>query len=189
MAQRYARRNFFVNREMQGKLIFYYFLLAFITVGFFMMVVTFIMSDQFSIAYNNHHIVVEKSTYTMIRNMLQANWIVMVTGGVVLSLIIMLITHRIAGPLYRFSKTLDAMLRKDLSHNICLRARDEAKPIAGQINEFNLMLSRDLARMETLRGLLEKEMAASPPETRDRIKVHLDALRDSISEYKLFSKK
>jgi methyl-accepting chemotaxis protein len=186
---RYKRRNYFINREMQGKLIFYYFMLAFLTVLLFMATSTLIASGQLSIVYDNYRIVVEKSTCTIIRDMLKANWIVMLTGGLLLSIAVMFISHRIAGPLYRFGKTLDAMLDRDLSQDIWLRQKDEGKPIARQLNRFNMMLSEDLAAMENLCDAMEAELDACPEPQRAKLSERLSALRDRIAAYKRMSRK
>lgn len=53
----------------------------------------------------------------------------------------MLLTHRIAGPLFRFEKALDSMLRGRLDDTIYLRSKDEGKDLALKLNSFNEQLS------------------------------------------------
>ena len=103
----------------------YYFILACFTVTLFMLV-SVLPSGQDS----NQRIVSEKSLDIMLANMLQAHWMVMLAGGVTIAIFTLLISHRIAGPHYRFGKTFEAMLAKNLSQDIWLRARDEVKPLA-----------------------------------------------------------
>ncbi|MBU9889599.1 MAG: hypothetical protein KTQ49_07000 [Candidatus Omnitrophica bacterium] len=45
------------------------------------------------------------------------------------------ISHRIAGPLYRFSKALDAVERGDYRARVRLRKGDEGHPVAREFNE------------------------------------------------------
>ena len=47
-----------------------------------------------------------------------------------------LISHRLAGPLFRIQRTIDEVVRGEDTENIHLRKHDELKDLAGKINEL-----------------------------------------------------
>jgi len=47
-----------------------------------------------------------------------------------------LISHRVAGPLFRIQRTIDEVVRGEDVENINLRKHDELKDLAGKINEL-----------------------------------------------------
>ena len=54
-----------------------------------------------------------------------------------------IITHRIAGPIYRFEVTLDSLLRNEDVRLINLRPGDELKDLADKINALILQIKED----------------------------------------------
>ena len=144
MDKGYKRRNFFIKRDFQGRLILGYFL--FVSGGclFFIVLLGLFSADSMTISYNNHDIQFGQTPFMLIQSVLAAHWIFIVLGGAFLVLAAMLITHRIAGPIFRFEKALDSMNSGNLCDTIYLRGKDEGKELAEKINTFNLQLSQSL---------------------------------------------
>ena len=141
MYKKYKRRNFFIKKEFQGKLILGYFL--FVTVGclFFILVLGYFSADTLTIAYSNNDLQLGQTPIMLLKKTLTAHWIFIILGAVVTVIGAMLITHRIAGPLFRLEKALGNMLNKNLADTIYLRSKDEGQELATQINLFNQELS------------------------------------------------
>ena len=151
----YKRRNYFINKEYQGKFIFNYFLLAAIGSILFVTVFSFFSSNTLSVAYNNYHLQLGLTPGILFKKILGTQWLIFVLGGGCVIIFTLFLTHRIAGPFYRFEKTLDGMIGGDLSHKIILRQKDEGKELAQKINAFNFMLSDNLALIEALNSNIE----------------------------------
>jgi methyl-accepting chemotaxis protein len=149
MVRKYNRRakNFFINRNFQGKIILTLFLIVVVTCLFFSVIVGFFSADSLTISYKNNDVLIDKTPAMLFKNALAANWIFLVTFGTLLLIAALIGTHRIAGPLFRFEKTLNSMVHKDLSCTIQLREKDEGKDLAQQINTFNSILSRDMREL------------------------------------------
>ncbi len=127
MAKHYKRKNFFIKKNFQGKLILGYFL--FITGGglFFLILLGAFSADTLTISYNNHDLQFGQTPLILLKKVLAAHWIFIASGAVFTIIVAMLITHRIAGPLFRFERALDNMLQKDLTDNVALRTKMRAK--------------------------------------------------------------
>jgi len=152
---RYKRRNFFINKEFQGRYIFNYFLLATIGSILFIGVFSFFSSNTLSIAYNNYHLQLGITPDILFKKILSTQWLFIVIGGGLVVIITMVLTHRIAGPFYRFEKAFDEMIDGDVSKKIILRQKDEGKNLAQKINTFNFILSDKLSLMETFNANIE----------------------------------
>ncbi len=174
MAQQYKRRNFFIKKDFQGKLILGYFLFVFSGCLFFIALFSLFSADTLTILYNDHDLRIGQTPLILFQKALTAHWIFLVVGSIVLVITAMLITHRIAGPLFRFEKTLDNMLERRLDDTIFLRSKDEGKELANKINAFNKDLSLTLkslqAHSEAISELLEQARTKTgklPPELQD----------------------
>ncbi len=146
--RQYKRRKFFIKKDFQGKLILGYFL--FVTGGclFFIILLGLFSADTLSISYHNYNLQLGQTPIVLLKKILAAHWFFIVFGTVVLVLLAMLITHRIAGPMFRFEKTLDKMLDRNLDDPIYLRTKDEGKELANKINDFNVDLSQTLKNLQ-----------------------------------------
>ncbi len=159
MAQNYKRRNFFIKKDFQGKLILGYFL--FVTGGclFFLFLLGVFSADTLTISYDNHDLQLGQTPIMLLKQTLAAHWVFIVIGGAFLVAAAMLLTHRIAGPLFRLEKALDSMLKGNLNDTIYLRTNDEGKDLAKKINDFNGELSLTVKNLqnnaEAVSSLLE----------------------------------
>lgn len=144
----HKRRNYFVNKEFQGRYIFNYFILATIGSILFMGVFSFFSSNTLSITYDNYHLQLGVTPGILFQKILSTQWVFIVLGGMVVVFVTLMLTHRLAGPFFRFEKTLDAMRSKDLSDIIFLRKKDQGKALAKKLNAFNHMLGTHLADIQ-----------------------------------------
>lgn len=179
MSPGFKRRNYFINKELQGKYIFKYFLLVALGSILFSMIFSFFSSNTLSIVYDNYHLKIGTTPGILLTKILSTQWFFIVIGGGVTIVFTLFLTHRIAGPFYRFEKTLDAMNKKDLSQIIILRQKDEGKDLAEKINGFNVMLSSDLEQMLRNAEEINIYCEKADRDSLDRIqKINLDTMKN-----------
>src|SRR6056297_1445009 len=114
MSRGYKRRNFFIKKELQGRFIFKFFLLSLVGVVFFALVFSFLSQDNLTIAYDGQRLVIDRTPLILFREIVLAHWLFLVIMGVLVTAVAMFLTHRVAGPLFRFERTLGAMKNRDL---------------------------------------------------------------------------
>jgi hypothetical protein len=138
------RRTIFVKKDFQGRLILGYFL--FVAAGCSLFLVLFAalaaeplvrLSDSSLPRFNEEPVHLLRMTFA-------SHWLFFAFGALLLGYSAIRITHRIAGPLFNFERTLDQMLRRNLAREITLRNSDEGNELAVKINTFNTDLSRTL---------------------------------------------
>lgn len=148
MKKLYKRRNFFIKKDFQGKLILGYFLFVMGGCLLFIILLGVISADTLTISYDNQDIQMGQTPIMLLKNVIAANWIFLIIGGTLLVLAAMLITHRIAGPLYRFEKAFDNMVEGNLTDIVSLREHDEGKDLAEKINSFTSKLSATIRSID-----------------------------------------
>lgn len=88
------------------------------------------------------------------------------------------LSHKIAGPLYRFQLGLESIKRGDLRARIQLRATDEAKSLANDFNEAVERLDIFVSRMKNV----VKENESNPERLKTRLKEELSKIKSGSEE-------
>ncbi len=157
MAEKFKRRkrNYLINKDLQGKMVLKYLLLTVcgsILLGLFFAAAS---SDHITIRYDDSRVEVGNTPSILFSEILQSGALFLLIGGVLIILITIVLTHKIAGPLYRFEQTLTAMCERKYDHQIYLRKGDEGKELGSLINNCNLLLSNDIRTLKALASKLE----------------------------------
>lgn len=179
MARQEKRRNYFIRNSLQGKLIFGFFL--FITGGFLFLLVLLGTFSADPAAPALSHIapgsVPRDNPLLQLKDIFISHWLLILPTTVFTAIAALLLSHRIAGPMFRFEIVLDNMLKKDLSDIIHLRRNDEGKRLAKKIDALNQDLSVTLKEIRSssgaIRSLLERADAKAdrlPEKQRQELK-------------------
>lgn len=150
MSGQHKRKIYFINRELQGKFIFDYFILLTLGSILFIGIFSFFSSNTLSIVYENYHLHLGTTPGILFKKIVSTQWLFIVIGGILVCFITLRLTHRVAGPFFRFEKALDEMIGGDISRTVVLREKDAGKELAQKINTFNARLSENLFLIEEL---------------------------------------
>jgi methyl-accepting chemotaxis protein len=155
----YKRRNYFIKKNFQGKLILGYFLFMVAGCFGFASILTFLSADTLTIVYQDNDLQIGQTPFMLIKQLLTANWIAIVVGGAFVVVGAMFITHRMAGPMFRLERAVDNMTSGQLNDVIFLREKDEGKELAAKLNQFNRGLSEDIGEIRKLSQNIEDLLA------------------------------
>ncbi len=182
MTQHHKRRNYFINKELQGRMILAVFLLSIIGVGFFTVIFSLVSTDHMTISYTDQTFRVGATPEVLIKELLTANWLFILLGGGIISVVMLFVSHIFAGPLYRFESVFKIMNQRDLSQHIRLRKRDVGKSLAVEINHFNRLYSADLQALQHLSESLAGRLKHKDIEQAEQ---GLAEIIEIISRYKI----
>jgi methyl-accepting chemotaxis protein len=155
----YKRRNYFIKQNLQGRYILGYFLLALGAVFFFSLIFFLLSSNTMTISYEDHTLRLGRTPFMLIKQFLTANWLFLLLGSGVLVAAAMLLTHRIAGPIYKFEKYLDEMLAGHLGAPLYLRTHDEGKELGEKLAAVSRRMAETWSELDTL--VREQEVLAT----------------------------
>ena len=150
MNRTWKRRNYFIKKDLQGKYIFSFFIFMVAGSIIFTLILSLLSSDTMTIVYDNYKLRIGKTPLMLMKEILSAQWIFIVAGGFLVVILSMFLTHRFAGPIFRFEKSIEEMTTGNLNFRIYLRAKDEGKELAEKINILIDMLSSNIKEMRRL---------------------------------------
>jgi hypothetical protein len=126
-------------------------------------------------------------TYRSMREMLQPLLLTLallnaVLSAVVITVFVVVRTHRIAGPLYRFQAVVDSLGRRDTAPMTSIRQGDQLGPLAESLRALVGTLGGDLARLREAAGAIQAAVPAGPEG--ERLRGQVAALQAVLSAWK-----
>ena len=197
MSQKFKRKNYFIKKDFQGKLILGFFLFVVGSIILFTVILGMFSADSMTMSYKNNSLQIGQPPLMLLKNALAANWLFIIFGGSLLVLAALFISHRIAGPQFRFEKALKNMTDGNLNDTIHLRTNDEGSTLAAKINSFNSQLSQKIMdidkhshSIDELIELMNQTDAASMDknillENYNSIRKHNNAIRKVTTSFTL----
>ena len=158
MKRTWRRRNYFIKKELQGRYIFSFFIFVIAGCILFTLIFSLLSADTLTIVYEDYNLRIGKTPLILIREILSADWIFIVTAGLSVVVISMFLTHRFAGPIYRFEKSVEEMLRGNFDFQIRLRKKDEGKELAEMMIQLISTLSSSFREMSDLTDAIELKL-------------------------------
>ena len=144
----FKRRNYFIKKNFQGRLILSYFLFMVAGCLVFAVMLSVLSSGSMTMVYQDNNLQIGQTPFMLLKQILTAHWIAIIVGGILVVIGAMFITHRLAGPIFRLERAANNMLNGNLDDVIYLREKDEGKELAGLLNRFNEELSGNIKEIK-----------------------------------------
>ncbi len=145
---RYKRKQYFIKKNFQGKLILGYFLFMVVGCLIFVLALSYLAADSMTVVYSNNDLQIGQTPLMLFKQVIFAHWFVIVIGAAMVVVIATRITHRVAGPMFNLERSLDFMIDGTLDNVIYLRKKDAGQELAAKINQFNADLSSNVRIIE-----------------------------------------
>jgi len=161
---RIVRRQFYVHKIQRKNLLFGAILLFTYTI---ILVVSILLYPALPLL-SNAPLVAEKEAANQFIALAHRFWPAFSISFIVSLALGFFLTHRLAGPLYRFEQTIKAILSGDLSVRIRLREKDEFQDLALLLNQAIIEIDQRLRAIEAKGYQLEERLDEVLAELRDR---------------------
>lgn len=175
--QRFQRRTVLVKRHLQLK----YALVVFAAVAFTAMIVG---GDVY---YTMARFVKEAdpSLMPLLSDAMRMDVVKLVIFLGIMGIVTLFVSHRWAGPIYRFEQSAQRVAGGDLTHRVSLRTGDDLMELQDEFNAMITSLQRlvqkDRTLVERLQGRLDEAVKALPESAGPQ---ELAKLRDTLRELK-----
>lgn len=128
------RRNHFINREFQTKFMLKFCLL--ILAGGVLSVLLTMWSSQGTLtsSYDGTHLAIEKTSLAILPSVIMTTIVTTCIISIIAVVVMLFVSHRIAGPMYRFESDVEAIAKGDLSKKIRIREGDQFESLVGNLN-------------------------------------------------------
>jgi methyl-accepting chemotaxis protein len=166
MAQRPKRKKLYIKKEFQTDFSLKFLIL--IALESVLAIAMFIYLSRGTVitGYSGTELVIASTGDYFLPTVLLANLALIGVTAVAGFIIMLAYSHKIAGPLYRFEKSIDEMASGDLTSRFNLRANDQLEELAGRINSLSERLDGAVSGIKSE----ARELEAALEEARESLK-------------------
>ena len=159
----FRRRNYFIKKKFQVnftvKFLIIILIEAFLAAGLFL----YMSKGTLTTGYLGSELRIARTYDFFLPMLLLSNLIIVGISAVIGIAVFIFLSHRIAGPLYRFENILDAIKKGDLTQRFKLRENDQFAELANSINEHTDTLDKNMGHLKA--GVMEFSQLASKMQT------------------------
>ena len=183
-AGKFKRRQYFINRKFQTGFILKFFLI--LILGAVLSVIVTMLTTQSTLtsSFEGSKLVIEKTSLAILPSVIFTNIITTLIIGAIAVFITLLVSHKIAGPMFRFEKDLEEISQGNLQKHIHIRNGDQFGSVAKNLNEMVENLNERLRKVQQdLERIADAAAAQNLPQA---FKDDLEECRRNIdSKFKL----
>lgn len=149
----FRRRNYFINKKFQTnfsiKFLVVIVIEAIMALGLFL----YLSKGTLTTGYIGSELKISRTYDFFLPMLLLSNIIIVGITGIIGIAVLIFMSHRIAGPMFRFEKVLDEISKGDLTYKFKLREGDQFKELEKRINELTGTLDSKAGNLKS--GLTE----------------------------------
>lgn len=175
------RKNYFIDKKFQTNFIIKFCVVIAVT-GALIMLALFALTKQATmVSFMNGRVVVQSTADFLFPVFIQTVAAVTIIVSIATAVIMLFVSHRIAGPVHRFKKVLSSAGKGDFSGEFKIRRTDSLKDVATALNEMILNARKLLVLLNMDMGHL-KEKINDTSGKRIAGEAELKELRKYVSE-------
>lgn len=144
----YQRKTVYIKPAFQaGFAIKFLFLIAaeaVLAAGLFL----YLSRSTVTAGYEDSELVVSRTGEFFLPALLLSNLVIVAITAVAGAVVMILVSHRIAGPLRHFEKGLEHISSGDLTYRFTLRKKDELKDLSERLNDFSARMEGSVAGLQ-----------------------------------------
>ncbi|MFC1708737.1 HAMP domain-containing protein [Candidatus Omnitrophota bacterium] len=146
------RKDYFIKKKFQGKFMFKFCMLvvlgAVITGAFLYL----LSADTVTTAFIDSRLSIIRTSDYILPILISSSLISVVLVSIATVFVIMFLSHRIAGPLYKMEKSVKEIGEGNLNLKINLRSTDEITEMADRLNEMTRNIRERLTEIKSCVG-------------------------------------
>ncbi len=154
------RRNYFINKGFQTEFILKFCGLVAVGCVIFGISLYIFSNRTLTTSFENSRLVVKSTADYLLPGLLFGGIIVGLVSVIAASIIVLLMTHRLVGPMYRFEKHAQKIGSGEIYSDLNIREKDQFQNMVGSFNKMTDDLSMGLLNVmqvsEKLDGLIEE---------------------------------
>ena len=147
--QSYARRRYFINRKFQLEFSVRFLLIIIVTAIAVLLLFFYNSRGTLTAGYTGSEVKLLHTGAYFLPSLLLSTVGIIILASLTGIVTMILISHRLAGPLFRFQKSLDQLSSGDLTLRFNLRDKDQFKELADRINVFATTMDENIDRVKT----------------------------------------
>ena len=130
------RRNYFIDKKFQSNFILRFCFLV-VATGLALMAILYAIAGKANtVSFVNSRVIVQNTANFLFPLLIQTFVVSTIVVGLAAIVATLFVSHRIAGPLYRFKKVLASLGEGDFSLSCKIRRKDALQDVAAAFNDM-----------------------------------------------------
>lgn len=182
----YARRRYFINRKFQLEFSLR-FLLIIAAASIAVMLLFFYNSrGTMSVGYTGSEVKLLQTGAYFLPSLILSTVVIVIFSCLAGAIALILLSHRFAGPLFRFQATLDELGAGNLTRRFSLRHKDQFKDLAERINALAAVLDGKMGDIKSRAAEISRIIAdlrsvsASQPALTEELALPLQEMTEKL---------
>ncbi|MBW1741517.1 MAG: hypothetical protein JRJ42_10365 [Deltaproteobacteria bacterium] len=184
----YRRKKYFIDKDFQTRFALRFCAILILGAMLSTGILLVFTSDTLTTSFENARISIEKTSLGILPAILYTNAVTVITISLAAIIVFIFLSHKIAGPFYRFQKTFEEIGGGNLSLRIGLRKKDQFVAIAEKINQMNEQLNDRVVRLKEKADRIRSEADQASPDL-EALRRETAALQRILEEFKTVSSK
>ena len=182
----YARRKYFINRKFQIEFSLR-FLLIIAAASIAVMLLFFYNSrGTMSVGYTGTEVKLLQTGAYFLPSLIVSTAVIVVFSCLTGAIALILLSHRLAGPLFRFQATLDELSAGNLTRRFNLRDKDQFKELADRINALSAVMDGKIGDIKSRTAEIShiiadlRSVSASQPALKEELALPLQEMTEIL---------
>lgn len=146
---KFRRRHYFIKKDFQFRFIFKFCLILLSGVIISTALLYLFSQDTLTSTFSNSKLVIEKTAFAIMPAVIYTNLITLGLISIASIAVTLLVSHKLAGPMFRFEADLKVIGTGDLTMKIRLRKDDQLTPFVESINSMTESLHGKVLRIQS----------------------------------------
>ena len=155
MAQN-KRKTYLVDRSLQGKYIIHFFCLVVIGALLFTLFFSMTTAETLAVIYSKHNANPGSTPFLLILELVKANWALILLAFIIVVILALMYSHKVAGPMYKFERVLEEMRQGVLDPNCRLRNKDDGQGVMEELQQTNRFFADKVNELRSIAENLNK---------------------------------
>ena len=160
----YKRKQYFINKTFQSEFVVKFCGLVIMGSAVFGIILYLFSKHALTTSFENSRLVIKSTADYIFPGLLFGGVITAIITALAAGVVVILMTHRIAGPMYRFERYINEIGSGRLYSDLKIRKKDQFQNMAGSLNKMTHDLKLGLLEVNDVSDELDKlieELSAS----------------------------
>jgi methyl-accepting chemotaxis protein len=182
----YARRRYFINRKFQIEFSFRFLLIIAAASIAVMLLFFYISRGTLTAGYTGHEVKLLHTGDYFLSALIVSTVVIVIFSCLIGAFAMIMLSHRLAGPLFRFQTTMDELSAGNLTRRFKLRDKDQFKVLADRINAMAAVLDNKMGdiknRTAEISGIMTnlRSVSASQPALKEEFELPIQEVTEKL---------
>ena len=175
------RKHYFVRKGFQVRFILKFCSLLLIGVILSTGLLFLFSRDTLTSSFQQSRLVIENTALAILPTAVYTNLVTLGLIAIATIIVILFISHKLAGPLFRFDKEIKKIGEGDLTTVVTLRNKDQITDLADTLNKMTASLREKILSIQE--GVAQSIERASQENASEKLNEQLNHLHKQIGEH------